>query len=142
MQNVPAVQTGTTIIYVQWGGRKLRGAGGSGGLGSDQTRGLRNMGARGAGTGGRGSGCSSGTGARAITEGRSPSVIRTAPRAHRIAMKRPASSDSTIPDSGVETCVEGWLRNGGTHHEVINLGDRSAAWKMLCGMLGVEYVEV
>lgn len=24
MQNVPAVQTGTTIIYVQWGGRKLR----------------------------------------------------------------------------------------------------------------------
>lgn len=24
MQNVPAVQTGTTIVYVQWGGRKIR----------------------------------------------------------------------------------------------------------------------
>jgi L-arabinose isomerase len=46
------------------------------------------------------------------------------------------------PDSGVENCVEAWLRNGGTHHEVINLGDRGPAWKMLCGMLGIEYVEV
>jgi L-arabinose isomerase len=46
------------------------------------------------------------------------------------------------PDSGIEACVEGWLRNGGTHHEVINLGDRSRRWKMLCEMLGVEYVEV
>ena len=46
------------------------------------------------------------------------------------------------PDSGIEPCVEGWLRNGGTHHEVINLGDRAPRWKMLCDMLGVEYVEV
>lgn len=46
------------------------------------------------------------------------------------------------PDTGVENCVEGWLRNGGTHHEVINLGDCSHRWKMLCDMLDVEYVEV
>lgn len=46
------------------------------------------------------------------------------------------------PDSGIENCVEGWLRNGGTHHEVINLGDVSRRWKMLCKMIDIEYVEV
>jgi len=46
------------------------------------------------------------------------------------------------PESGIENCVEGWLRNGGTHHEVINLGDVSRRWKFLCDMLDVEYVEV
>ena len=46
------------------------------------------------------------------------------------------------PYSGIENCVEGWLENGGTHHEVINIGDVSKRWKMLCKMLGVEYVEV
>lgn len=46
------------------------------------------------------------------------------------------------PDSGVRLCVESWLRNGGTHHEVINLGDCAERWKMLCSMLDIEYVEV
>lgn len=46
------------------------------------------------------------------------------------------------PDCGVETCVENWLRNGGTHHEVISLGDVRRRWKMLCDMWGVEYAEV
>lgn len=46
------------------------------------------------------------------------------------------------PDSGVESCVEGWLQNGGTHHEVINLGDVRRRWKMLCNMLDIEYVEL
>ena len=46
------------------------------------------------------------------------------------------------PDSGVRSCVTGWLRNGGTHHEVINLGDCANRWRMLCDMLDVEYVEV
>lgn len=46
------------------------------------------------------------------------------------------------PVSGMENCVEGWLRNGGTHHEVINLGDVTRRWKMLCNMLDIEYVEV
>ena len=46
------------------------------------------------------------------------------------------------PESGIEDCVEGWLENAGTHHEVINLGDVSRRWKMLCRMLDIEFVEV
>ena len=46
------------------------------------------------------------------------------------------------PDSGVTNCVEGWLRNGSTHHEVISIGDVRNRWKMLCDMWGVEYTEV
>jgi L-arabinose isomerase len=46
------------------------------------------------------------------------------------------------PDSGIEKCVETWITCGGTHHEVINLGDVRARWKMLCSMLNIEYVEV
>ena len=46
------------------------------------------------------------------------------------------------PKSGIEKCVDNWIRNAGTHHEVINLGDISERWKMLSDMLDVEYVEV
>jgi L-arabinose isomerase len=46
------------------------------------------------------------------------------------------------PRSGIERCIEAWVAQGGTHHEVINLGDVSARWKMLCAMWGIEYVEV
>lgn len=46
------------------------------------------------------------------------------------------------PNSGMESCVEAWLRLGGTHHEVINLGDLRPRWKMLCDMLGIEYYEI
>lgn len=46
------------------------------------------------------------------------------------------------PDAGIEKCVESWLTLGGTHHEVINLGDMRTRWLMLCKMLGVEYMEV
>lgn len=46
------------------------------------------------------------------------------------------------PDCGMERCVEGWLKNGGTHHEVINLGDVSRRWEMLTHMLGCEFVEL
>ncbi|HJA31347.1 MAG: arabinose isomerase [Clostridiales bacterium] len=46
------------------------------------------------------------------------------------------------PDAGLETCVEKWLENGGTHHEVINLGDVSQRWILLAKMLGIEYVEI
>lgn len=46
------------------------------------------------------------------------------------------------PDAGIENCVEKWLQNGGTHHEVINLGDVSKRWKMLAKMLGIECVEI
>lgn len=46
------------------------------------------------------------------------------------------------PHSGVEQCVETWIAAGGTHHEVICLGDVSARWEMLCKMLDVEFVKV
>ena len=45
------------------------------------------------------------------------------------------------PDSGVTTCVENWLRAGGTHHEVISLGDVADRWKMLCDLWKVEFVK-
>jgi len=45
------------------------------------------------------------------------------------------------PDSGVTTCVENWLRAGGTHHEVISLGDVADRWKMLCDLWNVEFVK-
>ena len=46
------------------------------------------------------------------------------------------------PYSGIEKCVEAWVAHGGTHHEVINLGNVTSRWKMLCAMWGIEYVEV
>ncbi|MDL2257704.1 arabinose isomerase [Eubacteriales bacterium OttesenSCG-928-K08] len=46
------------------------------------------------------------------------------------------------PESGIEACVEGWLQNAGTHHEVINIGEVSRRWKMLAKMLDIEYVEL
>jgi L-arabinose isomerase len=46
------------------------------------------------------------------------------------------------PYCGVEPCVEAWLRSGGAHHEVINLGDLRRRWKFLCDILGIEYYEI
>ena len=44
------------------------------------------------------------------------------------------------PDSGVTTCIKNWMKAGGTHHEVINLGDVVDRWQMLCDLWGVEYI--
>ena len=46
------------------------------------------------------------------------------------------------PMSGISNCVENWMKQGGTHHEVINSGDVSSRWKMLCDMWDIEYAEV
>ena len=46
------------------------------------------------------------------------------------------------PDTGVAECLNGWLRNGGTHHQVLHLGDVRPRWKAWCDLAGVEYVEV
>jgi L-arabinose isomerase len=46
------------------------------------------------------------------------------------------------PDSGVKACVENWVKNAGTHHEIINPGNISLRWKMLSDMLDIEYIEV
>jgi L-arabinose isomerase len=46
------------------------------------------------------------------------------------------------PDCGPAQCVQKWLKNGGTHHEVINLGDISRRWEMLADMLDIECVRI
>lgn len=43
------------------------------------------------------------------------------------------------PDSGVRDCMDGWLRAGGTHHIVMNLGRRAEDWKVFCAAAGIEY---
>jgi len=46
------------------------------------------------------------------------------------------------PESGVRTCLNGWLRAGGPHHEVMNLGHHAAAWRDFCELTGIEFVQV
>jgi L-arabinose isomerase len=46
------------------------------------------------------------------------------------------------PDSGIRECMDTWLSVGGTHHQVLSLGEHSQRWKMLCDIYGIEYVEV
>jgi len=46
------------------------------------------------------------------------------------------------PDSGVRECLNGWLRQGGPHHEVMNLGRHAESWRVLCELTGIEYVGV
>lgn len=46
------------------------------------------------------------------------------------------------PDSGVRACMDGWLENGGTHHQCLHLGDQTRRWQMLCRILDIKYIEV
>jgi L-arabinose isomerase len=46
------------------------------------------------------------------------------------------------PASGLRACLNGWLRGGGPHHEVMNLGHHAAAWRAFCELTGIEYVPV
>jgi L-arabinose isomerase len=46
------------------------------------------------------------------------------------------------PDSGVRDCLDGWLENGGTHHQCLHLGDVSRRWDMFADMSDVEVVHV
>lgn len=46
------------------------------------------------------------------------------------------------PDAGIERCVEQWIAGGGTHHEVINLGDITERWKMLADYLEIECMHI
>ncbi len=46
------------------------------------------------------------------------------------------------PASGLRECNDGWLKSGGTHHQVLHLGDHRKKWNMLCNILGIEYREV
>ena len=46
------------------------------------------------------------------------------------------------PASGLRACLNGWLRAGGPHHEVMNLGHHAAAWQDFCELAGIEFVQV
>lgn len=46
------------------------------------------------------------------------------------------------PASGVKKCAGGWLKNGGTHHEAVVLGDFSERIGLLCGICGIELINV
>lgn len=46
------------------------------------------------------------------------------------------------PASGVRACLNGWLRAGGPHHEVMNLGHHAADWRVFCELAGIEFVQV
>jgi L-arabinose isomerase len=46
------------------------------------------------------------------------------------------------PASGLRECLNGWLRHGGPHHEVMNLGHHAAAWRSFCDLTGIEFTQV
>ncbi len=46
------------------------------------------------------------------------------------------------PDSGVRACMDGWLRYGGPHHQVLNSGRVAGAWARFCEAAGIELVRV
>ena len=46
------------------------------------------------------------------------------------------------PDTGIRACMNGWLSSGGTHHQILFLGDHVRRWQILTGILGIESVVV
>jgi len=44
------------------------------------------------------------------------------------------------PTTGVRACMDAWLRAGGTHHMVMNLGHHTAEWAAFCELAGIELV--
>jgi L-arabinose isomerase len=46
------------------------------------------------------------------------------------------------PDSGMRQYLTAWLRNGGTHHFVMNLGDHVERWRILAELLDIDFVEL
>jgi len=45
------------------------------------------------------------------------------------------------PDAGIRRSMDAWLECGGTHHQVLFLGDRARRFRMLCNIARIEYVE-
>jgi L-arabinose isomerase len=43
------------------------------------------------------------------------------------------------PASGMRQCMNNWLRAGGTHHMVMNLGHRAKDWEVFCELAGIEF---
>jgi L-arabinose isomerase len=45
------------------------------------------------------------------------------------------------PRSGVRECMNGWLRLGGPHHQVLNPGHTAGAWEIFGELSGIEVVQ-
>jgi L-arabinose isomerase len=43
------------------------------------------------------------------------------------------------PDSGLRACLDGWLRLGGPHHQVLNSGRQAQAWRTFSELAGLEF---
>ncbi len=46
------------------------------------------------------------------------------------------------PDSGIKKAMDAWLANGGTHHEVLFLGDYTRRFELLCRILDIKFIRV
>ena len=46
------------------------------------------------------------------------------------------------PQRGMEQFMDQWLRSGGPHHFVLNLGEHADRWRRLAELLDLEYVEL
>ncbi len=46
------------------------------------------------------------------------------------------------PDAGVRECMDGWLRLGGPHHQVLNPGRHTDAWRVFGELAGIEHCAV
>jgi L-arabinose isomerase len=46
------------------------------------------------------------------------------------------------PASGMRHFLDEWLRNGGTHHFCMNLGDQVERWRLLAELLDIDFVEL
>jgi L-arabinose isomerase len=45
------------------------------------------------------------------------------------------------PDAGIRRSMDIWLESGGTHHQVLFLGDQARRFGFLCSIAGIQYVE-
>ena len=43
------------------------------------------------------------------------------------------------PDTGVRACMDAWLRLGGPHHQILNPGRQTEAWRAFSELAGVEF---
>ena len=46
------------------------------------------------------------------------------------------------PQAGVKAFMDGWLRLGGPHHFVTNLGTHAGSWRRLAELLDLELEEL
>jgi len=46
------------------------------------------------------------------------------------------------PASGLRDCMDRWLRAGGPHHQVMNLGHHAEDWRVFCELAGIEFCAV